>query len=116
MSLDEVLHDRQAEPRPADLARSRLVHSVEALGDPRWIGRRDPDARVADADLDAPVRSRPGLDADLPALGRELDRVVHEVHQDLDETVPVRVDGEAGWHRALEGLAALRRLALEHRG
>ena len=55
-----------------------------------------------------------GLDADLPALGRELDRVVHEVHQDLDEAVPVRADGETRRHGALQGLAALGGLALEH--
>src|SRR5580693_3070944 len=37
MELDEVLHDGEAEARPAWIARARLVHTVEALENPREI-------------------------------------------------------------------------------
>src|SRR6185503_12153072 len=48
----EVLDDRQSEPRAPQLARAGLVHAVEALGDARQVGRRNPDAGVADRELD----------------------------------------------------------------
>src|SRR5262249_58486783 len=102
MGLDQMLHDREPEPGPADLPGPVLVDTVEALRDAREVGRWDPDPRVADPNLDTSPWLRSGLDADLSPLGRELDRVVHEVDQDLDEPVAVRVDGEVGRHRTLE--------------
>ena len=54
--LDEVLHDRQAEPGPALGARAAGVHAIEALEDPRQVFRRDADAGVAHADRNAARR------------------------------------------------------------
>src|SRR3989441_13142750 len=45
----EVPDDGEAEPGAAQLARARLVDTVEALGDPGQVRARDADARVAHA-------------------------------------------------------------------
>jgi hypothetical protein len=37
MELDEMLHDGEAEPRPAWIAPARLVYPVKALEDSREI-------------------------------------------------------------------------------
>src|SRR5438034_11306909 len=52
LSLHDALpisDDGEAEPGAAQVARARLVDTVEALGDPRQVGARDADARVAHA-------------------------------------------------------------------
>src|SRR2546425_12995806 len=49
--LHDVLDDREAETGAAELARARFVDAVEALRQPRQVGRRDTDAVVLDADL-----------------------------------------------------------------
>src|SRR5262245_31047635 len=46
----QVLHDRETQARAAELARTRLVHAVEALEDPVLVARFDPDAGVLDFD------------------------------------------------------------------
>src|SRR6185437_16401539 len=58
--LDEVLDDREPEPRTAELPAPRLVDAVEAFEDAREVVAGDPDPRVGDLDgnrlVDDPAR------------------------------------------------------------
>ena len=65
--------------------------AVEALEQPVLLGGGDPDAGVGDLDHRAAVAAL-GAHGDRPAGRRELDRVGHEVVDDLGE--PVGVAGE----------------------
>src|SRR5512145_2003123 len=53
MPLQRVLHDREAEPGAAELARAPGVDAVEPLGHPRQVLGRDSDPGVADLDVPA---------------------------------------------------------------
>src|SRR5438445_436634 len=96
----EVPDDGEAEPGAAQLARARLVDTVEALGDPRQVGARDADARVAHAHLHTldvgRAVERPCAHGHPAALGCVLHRVVEEVDEDLREAVVVGVHAEVG--------------------
>src|SRR5205809_683412 len=96
----EVPDDGEAEPGAAQVARARLVDTVEALGDPRQVGARDADARVAHAHLHTldggRAVARPRAHGHPAALGCVLHRVVEEVDEDLRETVVVGVHAEVG--------------------
>src|SRR5262249_57135491 len=81
--------DGQPEPGPAELARSGLVDAIEALGDPRKIGRWDSDASVDDVDLDVALGRLLDADRHAAALGRVLDGVVDQIQQDLNEPIAV---------------------------
>src|SRR5947207_11438368 len=54
----QMLDDREAEPGAAQLARARLVHAIETLGDARQVCGWNTDARVGDGDTD-PAAHRP---------------------------------------------------------
>ena len=75
---DQLRADRKAESRapPADrLIIARLRKGVENM---LLVFRRDPDARIADADRHTPLQKR-GLHPDLPARRGELDGVAEQV-------------------------------------
>src|SRR5512132_3024480 len=82
--LRDVLHDRQAEPRPAGLARPGAVHSVEALEDAWQVPVRDPQARVDDREDDLAVVARE-VDVDMSSRSRVADRVVDQVPHEQGE-------------------------------
>ena len=48
----QLLHQRQPDARALVRARPRVLHAMEALEHPRQIRLGDPDAGVADAELD----------------------------------------------------------------
>ena len=52
MPIDDVLHDRKAEPRPALLTACRQVHAVKALRQARQMFGGDAGAIVANRELD----------------------------------------------------------------
>src|SRR2546428_5291485 len=83
----DVPDDREPEAGAAELARTRLVDTVEPLGDPREIGRRDPDAGVDHGDLELAAGYRSRRHRHAAALRRVLDRVVDQVDDDLYEPV-----------------------------
>src|SRR5688572_19481321 len=58
--LDEVLHDGEAEPRPPELARARLVDAVEPLEDAREVFLGYAHSRVLDVDPRARLPRRSG--------------------------------------------------------
>ncbi len=51
MGVNQVLHDTQTQPGPAQLASAGPIYPIEALGNPREIHRGDPGAGVADDDF-----------------------------------------------------------------
>src|SRR5205814_10397357 len=57
VKLDEVAHDREAEPEATLAASRRAVRLPEALEDVRQEFRSDADARVAHDDIRVSVRS-----------------------------------------------------------
>src|SRR5262245_16848836 len=77
-ALGQVLHDREAEAGPAELAATRLVDTVEALEDAGQMLGGDAGAVVLNLDHGTTGPARRGPDLHAPALGRVLDRVVHE--------------------------------------
>ena len=98
MGLGDVLDDGETQPGAAELPGARLVHAVEPLGEPRQVLFRDAAAGVRHG------QGRPGsavavgarlearLHPHLAVLGRVLDGVVHEVDEQLLETVFVSED------------------------
>jgi len=64
---------------------------LELLEDRLELLRRDTGAGVGDGDLDLAV-VEPGGDADAALGGSELDRVGHEVEDDLADATPVSAD------------------------
>ena len=110
MRVDDALHDREAEPGAAVLARGRRVDLIERVEDLGALDRRDPDARVGDANLDLLEKRREerrarvvvvllarrdrglghaSVHRDLSALWRELHRVVDEVDEHLTQALGV---------------------------
>ena len=80
--------DRQPEPGVAALARARLGHPVEALGDPRKVGRGNADSRVGYSQTGG-IALNAGSDSHPPPLGGELDGIIDQVDQDLDQSVAI---------------------------
>src|SRR5919204_4629003 len=72
VSLDQVLADRESQPRA--LAGARWVALVKALEDPPQLIGRDPEAGVRYPKFDPAVR-RPRARLDTPARRAELHRV-----------------------------------------
>ena len=86
--LDDALRDREAEPGAAVAARGRCVDLAERLEQPVHPILRDPDAGVADGEVQAMLSAagRLGVDVDDHlALLRELDRVREQVEQHLPQ-------------------------------
>src|SRR5207247_8786129 len=97
--LDERGGDGQTEAGAAELTRGRSVGLTEGFEDGLVFFRRDADPGIGDAEvqLGAARRARilPDGDEDMAALG-ELERVAHQVRQDLLN--PGRVADDAGRH------------------
>src|SRR5207244_11127894 len=60
MGLEQMLDDRQPQPRAPLLARAPGIGPVEALEDAGQVLRADPRARVCHGDAPAPRRPVPG--------------------------------------------------------
>ena len=86
--LDDALRDREPEPGAAVAPSRGGVDLAEGREQPVHPILRDPDAGIADGELDAPgaLPGRLGVDVhdDLALLG-ELDRVREQVEQDLSQ-------------------------------
>jgi len=83
--------DRQAQPGAAVLPGIGIIRLLKALEDCLQLVRRDADAGVGDAEMEAAYcllrplfHCRFDLNGDGP-LGRELDRIAHQVKEDLVE-------------------------------
>src|SRR5689334_15383754 len=82
------LHDREAEPRSAGIARAAAVEAVEAIEYRRTLRDRDAGAVVVDHEAQPAVaRLHPELDD--AVCGGVRDRVAQEVAQRLREAIPV---------------------------
>src|SRR5688572_10162947 len=99
MVLDDVPHDREAEPRPAGLPRASPVHTVEALEDTGEVARGDPGPSVADRQHGVVVgRRQPDVDA---ASGTRVpDRVVDQVPHEQREIT--RGPAHAWWDTEID--------------
>ena len=91
MRFDESLHDVEAEPGAADVARRRRRDALKLLEQLRDVLGRDAESAVLDVDLDL-VADRTGRDADGRPIGGVLDRVVDEVDEDLFELRAIDAD------------------------
>src|SRR5262249_18879498 len=89
VALADLLHDREPEARPTEVAGARFVDAEEALRQAGEIASGDADAGVDDGQLDHPHmlwgRGRPGADRDASPGGRELEGVVDQIDQYLPE-------------------------------
>src|ERR1051325_3985759 len=92
VQLDQMTHDRQAQPEPAVLARARAVGLAKALEDEGQKLRLDSRAGIADGDLD--VRAN-AFESHLhaPVSGSKLDGVREQVPDDLLQAIRVAGDG-----------------------
>src|SRR5688572_7425966 len=88
MQLSDVLDDREAQPRPADLAAARLVDTVKAFEDAVELDLRDAHAVVGDTDSRAAVLAR---NAHLYQTfgGRVLDGVIDQVADRLAQQLRI---------------------------
>src|SRR5438270_11276849 len=59
VQLDEVLHDCEAEPGAARIARARLVDAIEPLEHPRQVFFGNPRPPIGDGNFDAMVDAAP---------------------------------------------------------
>lgn len=84
LRFDQLFDDRQADPRAAGLARSRLVSTIESLEQTRQFVRVDRAASVGDRDLHAVGRTM-RVDRNLASGGRISARIVDQVGQDLSQ-------------------------------
>ena len=82
MLVQDLLRDGQAEARAARLARTGLVHAVEAVEQARQVLFGDADAVVRDADEDVRA-ARADLQVDPAAVGRVFDGVRDDIRDDL---------------------------------
>ena len=104
----EVLDDREAEARPADLARTRPVGAVKSFKYARGVFGQNTFARVRDRYYVAPGFGGV-VDADRAAGAVEFDRVVDKIRQHLFETHGVGKNGCARRNLILQSdLAFLR--------
>src|SRR3954447_7315073 len=85
---DELPADVEAEAGAADAAGHVRIEAVELLEDATALRRRDAEAAVRHRPEDAALAAR-DLHLDGPALGRVLDRVLHEVHEHLAQLLLV---------------------------
>ena len=119
MELDQVPHQREAEPEPAVASRRRPLRLAEALEDVRQEISRDAAPVVLDDDPAVSV-VLVQREADFAAARAELHRIREEVPDDLLEAIRiaddldhVRIDladdgdvlGFGGWPGGLEGVA-----------
>ena len=86
----ELLHQRQADAGALMRPGAHVLDTVEALEDAGELGRRDPDARVADDERDGRA-AVDELDGDAP-LERELEGVGKEIEDDLLPHGVIHVD------------------------
>src|ERR1700722_3259581 len=95
MQMGYSLGDTEAEPVSRRLGAS--FAAIEAVKYPCPVLRGDADARVAHERIGLSLR-HPGLDPDLAARGRELDRVVDQVRKGFAHQVLVAAnrDGRRG--------------------
>src|SRR6185369_11544588 len=91
VQLDEVAHDREAEPETAEAARRRAVVLPESLEDEGQEPRVDAASRVADGDRDVGNHA-PELAANASAGRRELHGVRQEVPEDLLQAPRVSIE------------------------
>ena len=91
MLVQDLLRDGQAEARAARLARTGLVHAVEAVEQARQVLFGDADAVVRDADEDV-WAARADLQVDPAAVGRVFDGVANDVHHHLFQAAAVAHD------------------------
>jgi len=94
VQIDEVAHQRQADPQPSLVARAPALALTQPIEDERQLVDRDAPAAVADDDLDV----RPDtleLDLDTPVLRGELDGVVQQVPDNLLKAPGVAADQKA---------------------
>ena len=90
MKLDDVPHDRQADPEPAVLSRAGRIGLAKAVEDVRQELGADPRA-VVDHHQPRIARRAIGADVDVPAGLRELHRVGKQVPHDLLQAIRVAV-------------------------
>ncbi len=102
VSLDELLHERQADAGALVAAGARVAGAVEALEEPRLILGRDADAGVLHGQHDQ--RAFQGQAHTDLALGRELEGVRQQIEDDLLPEVAADVD-RLGQRRAIHGEA-----------
>src|SRR5204863_5078523 len=89
-AADELVADVEPEPCAADATGHMRIDAVELLEDHALLVGRNPEPLVTD--LEEHVLFVP-LDADFDpaAVGRVLDRVLDQVHEDLPNLVAVRL-------------------------
>src|SRR6266849_6607507 len=117
VTLDEALDDRQAQTRPAELARRGAVHLIEALKDVFVVLARDAHPGVLDRDSVA-FGVQLGLkgdfgqgDGDLASLRGELHRIGQKIDHRLAQLLPVSgASGLAFRNSELKDDASLLRL------
>src|SRR5262245_18537009 len=87
----ELPHEREADARAHRLARELVLGAIEELEDLLHLALRDAGTEVAHGEQQGAVALRPARDLHRLALraGRELERVVDEVDEDLRERVAV---------------------------
>ena len=112
--FNQVFGDRQTEPRPARLARSRRVDTVKPLENPRLVCPRNADAGIGHGEHHFQFADR-HTQYDLAARQGVLPRVIQQILQYLGQ--PAAVAGDTWWifrnvHRKLQTIfqsAVLRR-------
>ena len=92
MRLRDRLRDDEAEARSRDRLLGRGRGAEEPLEEPALLRRRNADPGVLDLDDGAAAVDERARD-DAPARRRELERVRHEVPDELRESLPVAGDG-----------------------
>ena len=100
--LDDLLRDREPEPRPAVPAGVGCVDLRERLEEPAHAVLGDADAGVLHGELDdgevAPLADDVDVQRDLALLG-ELDRVADQIGQDLPDAAGIADHAAAELHR-----------------
>ena len=89
VQLDDRLHDRQSQARPADLTRQRAVDAEEAREQLRHVLRRDAHPVVLDLDAQHAVVESARPNDDRPTLLRVLVGIADQVGDDLQHPVAV---------------------------
>src|SRR5882762_6236122 len=94
MCLDEMLNDRQPEPRAAFLTRATGVHTVEPLENAGEVLGGDAAARIAHPDDDVVPRALRGH-ADATTGRRMTHRVIKQIREDLLQRFGIAADSRA---------------------
>ena len=82
VQLRDVLHDREPEPRAAELAMARFVRAIESLEDARQIAGRNSRSVIGNTQADPIIIARRTY-PDAPVWRREFHRVVEQIVNDL---------------------------------